>query len=128
MILKVLHVANFKAFAIGQRVPLRPITLIYGANSAEKSIPEIDRFVRTELERHGDAFSGRGRPDRLDKKESRDRLNEIFRSVVPPPPPDRPLVRPAAGPLTRGRCNPAGQRRRIVCRSTPTRSGTFSDP
>ena len=37
MILKALHVANFKAFAIGQRVPLRPITLIYGANSAGKS-------------------------------------------------------------------------------------------
>ena len=29
--------ANFKAFAVAQRVPLRPITLIYGANSAGKS-------------------------------------------------------------------------------------------
>ena len=47
-----------------------------------KPIPEIDRFVRTELERHGDAFSGRDRPDRLDKEESRHLLNEIFRSVV----------------------------------------------
>ena len=37
MLLKALHIANFKAFAIGQRVPLRPITLIYGANSAGKS-------------------------------------------------------------------------------------------
>ena len=37
MILKALHIANFKAFAIGQRLPLRPITLIYGANSAGKS-------------------------------------------------------------------------------------------
>ena len=37
MILKALHVANFKAFAIAQRVPLRPLTLIYGANSAGKS-------------------------------------------------------------------------------------------
>ena len=37
MILKALHIANFKAFAIAQRVPLRPITLIYGANSAGKS-------------------------------------------------------------------------------------------
>ena len=37
MILKALHVANFKAFAIAQRMPLRPITLIYGANSAGKS-------------------------------------------------------------------------------------------
>lgn len=31
------RVANFKAFAAGQRVPLRPITLVYGANSAGKS-------------------------------------------------------------------------------------------
>ena len=37
MILKALHIANFKAFAIAQRLPLRPITLIYGANSAGKS-------------------------------------------------------------------------------------------
>ena len=37
MILKALHIANFKAFAITQRLPLRPITLIYGANSAGKS-------------------------------------------------------------------------------------------
>ena len=32
-----LRIANFKAFAFEQRVPLRPITLIYGANSAGKS-------------------------------------------------------------------------------------------
>ena len=32
-----LRIANFKAFAASQRVPLRPITLIYGANSAGKS-------------------------------------------------------------------------------------------
>jgi len=37
MILKALHIANFKAFALAQRAPLRPITLIYGANSAGKS-------------------------------------------------------------------------------------------
>ena len=37
MILKAFHVANFKAFAIAQRVPLRPLTLVYGANSAGKS-------------------------------------------------------------------------------------------
>lgn len=35
--LDALHLANFKAFASSQRVPLRPITLIYGANSAGKS-------------------------------------------------------------------------------------------
>ena len=37
MILKALHIANFKAFSTAQRLPMRPITLIYGANSAGKS-------------------------------------------------------------------------------------------
>ena len=37
MTLTALNIANFKAFAASQRVPLRPITLIYGANSAGKS-------------------------------------------------------------------------------------------
>lgn len=31
------RIGNFKAFAATQRIPLRPITLIYGANSAGKS-------------------------------------------------------------------------------------------
>ena len=37
MTLSAFRIANFKAFAATQRVPLRPITLIYGANSAGKS-------------------------------------------------------------------------------------------
>ena len=37
MILNAFRIANFKAFASVQRVPVRPITLIYGANSAGKS-------------------------------------------------------------------------------------------
>ena len=37
MTLTAFHIANFKAFAASQQVPLRPITLIYGANSAGKS-------------------------------------------------------------------------------------------
>ena len=37
MTLTAFRIANFKAFADTQRVPLRPITLIYGANSAGKS-------------------------------------------------------------------------------------------
>lgn len=37
MILDALRLANFKAFGAAQRVPLRPITLIFGANSAGKS-------------------------------------------------------------------------------------------
>ena len=49
-------------------------------------IPEIDSFIRSELERHGDAFSGQDRPDPLDKEELRHRLNAIFRTVVSSPP------------------------------------------
>ena len=37
MTLTAFSIANFKAFAATQRIPLRPITLIYGANSAGKS-------------------------------------------------------------------------------------------
>jgi hypothetical protein len=35
--LTAIRVGNFKAFAESQRIPLRPITLIYGANSSGKS-------------------------------------------------------------------------------------------
>ena len=35
--LNAIRIANFKAFGMSQRVPLRPITLLYGANSAGKS-------------------------------------------------------------------------------------------
>lgn len=37
MSLTAFSIANFKAFAASQRIPLRPITLIYGANSSGKS-------------------------------------------------------------------------------------------
>ena len=37
MTLTAFRIANFKAFGASQRIPLRPITLIYGANSAGKS-------------------------------------------------------------------------------------------
>lgn len=35
--LKALHIGNFKAFGEVQHIPIRPITLIYGANSSGKS-------------------------------------------------------------------------------------------
>ncbi|NLN92103.1 MAG: DUF3696 domain-containing protein [Candidatus Hydrogenedens sp.] len=35
--LTTLHIGNFKAFAALQRIPLKPLTLIYGANSSGKS-------------------------------------------------------------------------------------------
>lgn len=35
--LTALRIGNFKAFAESQRIPVRPLTLIYGANSSGKS-------------------------------------------------------------------------------------------
>jgi hypothetical protein len=46
-------------------------------------IPEIGSFIDSELERHGEKFSGQGRPDILSKQEVLDELNSVFRSVVP---------------------------------------------
>ena len=45
-------------------------------------IPELGRFIEAELERHGEAFSGLGRPDLLESQAIRAQLNEIFRMVV----------------------------------------------
>lgn len=45
-------------------------------------IPEINRFIEAELERHGGRFSGQGRPDIVDSTQVRDRLNEIFRASL----------------------------------------------
>ena len=43
-------------------------------------IPEINAFIANELERHGDGFSGQGRPDLLTKTQLRDELNDLFRA------------------------------------------------
>jgi len=45
-------------------------------------VPEIGEFIEGELERHGEAFSGQGRPDLLLGGDLRARLNEVFRSAV----------------------------------------------
>ena len=45
-------------------------------------IPELHGFIRTELERHEEAFSGLGRPDLLKSELVRARLNELFRESV----------------------------------------------
>ena len=42
-------------------------------------IPEINSFIATELERHGDSFKGQGRPDLLSKESLREDLNQLFR-------------------------------------------------
>lgn len=49
----------------------------YGAQ-----IPEINSFIENELERHGNVFSGYGRPDILESQAIRSELNELFRKVV----------------------------------------------
>ncbi len=46
-------------------------------------ILELEHFIRVELERHEDAFSGLGRPDLIDPDTIRVRLNEIFREALP---------------------------------------------
>ena len=46
-------------------------------------IPEIGRFIEAELERHGDAFSGLGRPDLVGSEEVRVALNRVFREAIP---------------------------------------------
>lgn len=45
-------------------------------------IPEINRFIHSELERHGNNFTGQGRPDIHSRRETLDALNELFRKVV----------------------------------------------
>ena len=47
-----------------------------------KPIPELNRFIETELARHGDAFSGLGRPDMLKSEDLRCRLNRVFREAL----------------------------------------------
>ena len=45
-------------------------------------VPEINEFIEGELERHGQLFSGQGRPDLLVGGELRARLNDVFRAAI----------------------------------------------
>ena len=70
-------------------VELRPaITQLLEAKRAASEMGtgqprrELGRFVEEELERHGDAFTGLGRPDLLESAELRNRLNQIFRQAL----------------------------------------------
>lgn len=45
-------------------------------------VPEINDFVEAELNRHGTAFSGQGRPDSEHKQAVHEQLNAVFREAV----------------------------------------------
>lgn len=45
-------------------------------------IPVINAFIETELERHGKAFTGQGRPDIAESTQIRHELNLIFRLAI----------------------------------------------
>lgn len=45
-------------------------------------IPEINRFIESETERHGTAFKGQDRPDLLSRQDIRDELNSVFRQTI----------------------------------------------
>jgi predicted nucleotidyltransferase len=45
-------------------------------------VQEINHFVEEEFERHGQAFSGQGRPDVLERDAVHEELNAIFRAAV----------------------------------------------
>ena len=45
-------------------------------------VPEIGAFIEGELERHGQVFSGQGRPDLLVGGDLRAQLNEVFRAAI----------------------------------------------
>lgn len=44
--------------------------------------PAINAFIEAEFDRHGDRFSGQGRPDIHDSQATRDALNRIFRRAL----------------------------------------------
>ena len=45
-------------------------------------VTELDAFIREELERHAQGFSGRGRPETDPGGEVREALNALFRTTV----------------------------------------------
>ncbi|MEM7254144.1 MAG: nucleotidyltransferase domain-containing protein [Pseudomonadota bacterium] len=45
-------------------------------------VPELNDFIEEELERHGHAFKGQGRPQLSEGDPARDELNRIFRRAV----------------------------------------------
>lgn len=50
----------------------------------DEPIPELGRFIGTEIARHGDRFKGQGRPDIHNRDDLFAALNSIFQAVVAP--------------------------------------------
>jgi predicted nucleotidyltransferase len=48
-------------------------------------IPEINEFIESETARHGETFTGQGRPDLLTRQDIRDELNRIFQTALREP-------------------------------------------
>jgi predicted nucleotidyltransferase len=65
--------------AIAELLELKKATPELGLGAP---VPEIGEFIDEELQRHGEAFSGQGRPDILTGKEVRRQLNDVFRSAI----------------------------------------------
>lgn len=65
--------------AIERLLDLKKNTVELGMGDA---VPEINAFIEQEFERHGSTFSGQGRPDVSDKKDTYEKLNEIFREAI----------------------------------------------
>jgi hypothetical protein len=65
--------------AITQLLALKRST---GELGLGEPVPEIGDFIESELQRHGDVFSGQDRPDVNESVAVRIRLNEIFRGAV----------------------------------------------
>ena len=64
---------------IGELLKLKRTTSEMGRG---KQIPELGQFIETELERHGDSYSGQGRSDLQESGAMREKLTEVIRKAV----------------------------------------------
>src|SRR5262249_2489871 len=65
--------------SIAELLELKRVTPELGTGDP---IPQIGKFIKDELERHGTLFSGQGRPDLMEGTEMREELNVIFRKAI----------------------------------------------
>ena len=54
----------------------------FASPDSDYDVRFLNDFIQSELERHGDAFKGQGRPDLLAKDVLREELNGIFRTTL----------------------------------------------